>query len=93
MLKFPFLFRLILRRLAQLLPVIVLATVVVFGLIALVPGDPAITLAGENPTTERIAQIRTLYGLDKPLVVQYGNWLWRASPDEGPFGLVQGDSA
>jgi peptide/nickel transport system permease protein len=90
--KLPFLLRLILRRLAQLLPVIVLATVVVFGLIALVPGDPAITLAGENPSAKRIAEIRTLYGLDRPLVVQYGSWLWRAAQGDLAKSLLSGES-
>ena len=42
--------RLIGRRLLQILPVVVLATFVVFGLLQLVPGDIAITLAGENAT-------------------------------------------
>lgn len=90
--KLPFFLRLILRRLAQLLPVIVLATVVVFGLIALVPGDPAITLAGENPSAKRIAEVRILYGLDRPLVVQYGSWFWRAAQGDLAKSLLSGES-
>ena len=70
--------KVIARRLPQVVPVIVLATFVVFGLLSLVPGDIAVTLAGENATDARIAEIRTLYGLDQPLLVQYGQWLWRA---------------
>jgi peptide/nickel transport system permease protein len=64
------------RRLLQIVPVIVLATFVVFGLLQLVPGDIAVTLAGENATDARIAQIRQSYGLDRPFLVQYGSWLW-----------------
>jgi peptide/nickel transport system permease protein len=71
--------RLIGRRLAQIVPVIVLATFVVFGLLQLIPGDIAITLAGENATDDRIAQIRTEYGLDRPFLVQYASWLWKAA--------------
>src|SRR3954447_7905792 len=71
--------RMIGRRLAQIVPVIVLATFVVFGLLQLVPGDIAVTLAGENATDARIAQIRQTYGLDQPFLVQYGRWLWNAA--------------
>jgi peptide/nickel transport system permease protein len=74
--------RLIRRRLIQLVPVIVLATFIVFGLQQLVPGDIAVTLAGENATDARIAEIRTLYGLDQPFFAQYGHWLW---------GVLHGD--
>jgi len=66
------------RRLVQFVPVIVLATFVVFGLLKLVPGDLAATLAGEYATEERIAQIREFYGLNDPFLVQYGRWLWNA---------------
>lgn len=66
------------RRLVQVMPVIVLATFVVFGLLKLVPGDLAATLAGEYATDERVAQIRTAYGLDDPFLVQYGRWLYNA---------------
>ncbi len=65
-------------RLVQVLPVIVLATFVVFGLLHLTPGDPAMTLAGDNPSPAHIEEIRHLYGLDRPFVVQYADWLWRA---------------
>ena len=70
---------LIARRLLQIVPVIVLATFVVFGLLQLVPGDIAVTLAGDNATDARIAEIRHLYGLDRPFFVQYGAWLWKAA--------------
>ncbi|HEY7550559.1 MAG TPA: ABC transporter permease [Hyphomicrobiaceae bacterium] len=66
------------RRLWQLLPIAVFATFVVFSLLQLVPGDPAVTLAGDYASKERIEEIRTLYGLDQPLLVQYGVWLWHA---------------
>ena len=69
-------------RLWQLLPIIVFATFVVFSLLQLVPGDPALVLAGDYASRERIEEIRQLYGFDKPFVVQYGAWLWH---------VVQGD--
>jgi peptide/nickel transport system permease protein len=70
--------RLVGRRFIQIIPVIVLATFVVFGLLKLVPGDLAATLAGEYATEERVAQIRAEYGLDDPFLVQYGRWLLNA---------------
>jgi peptide/nickel transport system permease protein len=74
---------LILRRLVALIPTMLLATFAVFGLITLVPGDAAQTLAGgDNATPERIEEVRKEFGLDKPFLVQYGNWL---------KGAVQGD--
>jgi peptide/nickel transport system permease protein len=68
---------LIVRRLWQLLPIVIFATMVVFFLLQLVPGDPAVTLAGDYASVERIEEIRQLYGFDKPLIVQYGHWLWQ----------------
>lgn len=65
------------RRVWQLLPIVIFATLVVFFLLQLVPGDPAVTLAGDYASKERIEEIRHLYGFDKPLIVQYGNWLWQ----------------
>ena len=70
--------RLVGRRMLQIIPVIVLATFVVFGLLKLVPGDLAATLAGEYATEERVAQIRAEYGLNDPFLVQYGRWLLNA---------------
>jgi len=69
-------------RLLQALPIAVLATFVVYSLMQLIPGDIAVTLAGENASDERIAEIRELYRLNQPFLVQYGSWLWNA---------VQGD--
>jgi peptide/nickel transport system permease protein len=70
------------RRLLQVVPIIVFATFVVFSLLHLVPGDPALMLAGDYASKERVEEIRKLFGFDRPLVVQYGAWLWHA---------VQGD--
>lgn len=74
--------RAIQRRLVQAVPVVILATFIVFTLLKLVPGDIAVTLAGDNASEQRIAEIRALYGLDRPFLVQYLGWLGNA---------VQGD--
>jgi peptide/nickel transport system permease protein len=70
--------RMILGRLAALVPTLLLASFVVFILIQLAPGDPAMTLAGENATVERIEEIRRELGLDRPLIEQYWAWLTHA---------------
>lgn len=82
---------LIARRLLQAVPVIVLATIIVFGLLKLVPGDVAITLAGDNASDERIAEIRHIYGLDRPFLVQYGAWLWKAVHGDLSKSLISGE--
>src|SRR5690606_1186197 len=47
----------------------------VFVITRVVPGDPAAILAGDDATAEDIARLRTVYGLDRPLAVQFGIWL------------------
>lgn len=79
------------RRLLQAVPVLVLATFVVFGLLKLMPGDIAITLAGENATEQRITEIRALYGLDRPFLVQYGSWLANAVQGDLSKSLATGE--
>lgn len=70
---------LILRRVAALVPVMLLVSFVVFMLSTLIPGDAATVLAGgENATPERIAEVRAELGLDQPLLVQYWDWLSHA---------------
>jgi len=84
--------RVVRRRLLQAVPVLVLATFVVFGLLKLMPGDIAITLAGENATEQRIAEIRALYGLDRPFLVQYGSWLAHAVQGDLARSLANGEA-
>ncbi len=79
------------NRLLQIFPVIVLATFIVFGLLQLVPGDPAVTLAGDSASPQRIAEIRQIYGLDKPFLVQYGTWLGHAAQGDLSKSLLSGE--
>jgi ABC-type dipeptide/oligopeptide/nickel transport system permease component len=55
-----------LRRLAQLVPTVLGLVVVVFLVLRLAPGDPAVTALGENPTAESVARLRAQMGLDQP---------------------------
>lgn len=63
------------RRLLYVIPMLVITTMIVFSFILLIPGDPALTLLGENATPERIAQLRAQLGLDQPILIQYFDWL------------------
>lgn len=74
----------LLSRLARLVPTLILVSVATFSLTYLVPGDPAITLAGDAPTPERIAEIRADLGLDRPAVEQYFEWVRQVAV--GDFG-------
>jgi len=63
------------RRLLVTLPTLWLVTVVVFSMVRLLPGDPAETIAGLHATQESVAGLRQELGLDRPLLVQYGQFL------------------
>src|SRR5215207_6340218 len=65
--------KLILRRIILTIPMLFLVTLIVFGLTQMIPGDPAVTLAGESASLEKIDEIRDKLGLNDPVVVQYGN--------------------
>jgi peptide/nickel transport system permease protein len=65
------------RRLALLLPVLFGASLVVFLLTHLIPGDPAVALLGPEATPEVRDAFRHTYGLDQPLPAQYAKWLWQ----------------
>lgn len=68
----------VLRRLLHLVPVLLLGSAAVWAIIYAVPGDPVSVLVGENATAEQIAAATVQYGLDRPALVQYVDWLWRA---------------
>jgi ABC-type dipeptide/oligopeptide/nickel transport system permease component len=74
-----------LRRLAQLIPVLVLSSATVFLLMRLVPGDPVLMVAGENATAEVQATVRHQLGLDQPVPLQYLFWLGHIL--SGDFGV------
>ena len=70
-------------RILQVIPTVLLVSVLVFALQQLMPGDPAIVLAGEERGDPQVlAQIRAELWLDRPLVIQYLHWMG---------GVVHGD--
>jgi peptide/nickel transport system permease protein len=70
------------RRVLLFIPTLLIATVLVFALFWIVPGDPALTILaggeGDSGTVspEQLQQLRRALGLDRPLYAQYGSWLW-----------------
>ena len=72
------------RRLLATIPVLVMVAVVVFAILRLSPGDPAIIMAGDGATPERIEQIRQTMGLDKPVAKQF--FIWGGKLLQGDLG-------
>ena len=77
-------FRYLLGRLGMALLVALTVSIISFALIYM-SGDPAVALAGDNATPAVIAEIRAHYGYDRPLPVQYVDWLFHAL--RGDFGV------
>jgi peptide/nickel transport system permease protein len=72
------------RRLLGTIPVMVVVAVFIFLMLRLTPSDPAAIIAGDNATTEQVAQIRGQLGLDRPMVEQF--FIWSAKVLSGDFG-------
>src|SRR5205814_1370581 len=72
----------ILKRLVEIVPTILMITLVVFVMMRSIPGDPVVALLGDAYTEDDAVRIRQEYGLDKPIVLQYVIWLGK---------LIQGD--
>jgi hypothetical protein len=74
--------RFIIRRLVWLLVAIFGISVVVFVALRILPGDVASVMAGLNSPPERVAALRSQLGLNRPVIAQYGDWM---------FSLLHGD--
>lgn len=82
--------RLVARRLLQAVPTVLGVTFVTFVLLRLAPGDPALLLAGPRADAATIERVRESMGLDRPLLVQYGEYLGRLL--RGDFGQTASGS-
>src|SRR3546814_860404 len=73
----------LLRRIAVLIPTFIGVSIIAFSFIRMLPGDPVALLSGERVMSpERHAEISHALGFDRPIVIQYFDYLW---------GVVQGD--
>ena len=70
--------RYVLRRVATLVATLVFVSVLVFVVIRVLPGDPALIIMGTEGSPEAVARLREALGLNRPLAAQYGDWLRRA---------------
>jgi peptide/nickel transport system permease protein len=68
-------FGFLLQRLATIIPTLLFVSILVFGLQQLLPGDPAVALAGEDRDPNVVAYLREKFHLDEPLPMRYGYWL------------------
>src|ERR1700742_4870598 len=66
----------ILRRILVTIPVMAIVALFVFSLLYIAPGDPAAVIAGDQASPADVERIRQSLGLDRPFLVQFGNWLW-----------------
>jgi peptide/nickel transport system permease protein len=69
-------FAYIVRRILATIPVMAVVALFVFSLLHLSPGDPAAIIAGDTATADDILRIRQKLGLDQPLYIQFGTWVW-----------------
>jgi len=76
--------RYILRRLLTVIPVLFGLTIIVFLIMAMIPGDPATAILGAYATPENVERINRALGLDKPLFQQY--FIWLGNILQGDFG-------
>jgi peptide/nickel transport system permease protein len=75
-------FSFLVRRIALTLPVVWIVVTIVFGMIHMVPGDPVAQMLGEGASVTEVERLRHEFGLDKPILEQYGTYM---------TGLVRGD--
>ena len=73
------------RRLLEALLALLFTSVLVFSMIHMIPGDPALLVAGLEAGPEVVERIRRDLGLDRPLPIQYGSFLWNAL--QGDLGV------
>ncbi|MEO9338329.1 ABC transporter permease [Mesorhizobium sp. SB112] len=74
----------VVRRLLGAIPVLLMVSALVFTLMQLAPGDPVSMLISDEASPEDIQRVKEMWGLDRPPIVQYGNFLLNASM--GDFG-------
>jgi peptide/nickel transport system permease protein len=76
--------RLVAIRVLQAVPVILIVSVLAFLLMSLLPGDPAVVIAGDQASPEAIEKVRRSLGLDRPFLEQIGLWFLQLA--QGNFG-------
>jgi len=83
--------RFIVRRLIQVVPTLLLLSVLLFAWLRSLPGGPAAALLGDKATPEKIAELNTVLGLDQPIPLQYLRFLGRAITGDFGNSLITGE--
>jgi peptide/nickel transport system permease protein len=81
----------LIKRLAMLVPTLLIVSLVAFSLIHLVPGDPAVLLVGETQNTQLLAETRARLGLGQPLPQQFLTWLGQVAGLDFGESIVTGE--
>jgi peptide/nickel transport system permease protein len=79
------------RRSLTVIPVLLGVSILVFGFIHIIPGDPATTMLGERATPERVAEVRRELGLDRPIAEQYLIYMNKVVHGNLGVSIVRGD--
>ncbi len=80
------------KRVLWTLPTLLLVGLLVFVLMRLVPGDPALLILGDSATPEQLAGLRAQYGLDRPIPVQFGYWLAQVAGGDLGHSITSGEA-
>src|SRR5499433_3381326 len=80
----------LLRRLLEIVPTVLMITLVVFVMMRSVPGDPVVALLGDAYTEEDAVKARSEYGLDKPILLQYLIWLGKLAQGDWGTSILSG---
>lgn len=80
----------IVKRILQMIPTILVITLVVFAMMQAIPGDPIISLLGDAYDEDDAARLRQEYGLDQPVIVQYGIWLGKLAQGDWGRAIISG---
>ncbi|WP_323040182.1 ABC transporter permease [Gemmobacter sp.] len=75
----------LLRRLGAIVIVLAIVTLAVFGITMILPGNAALMILGEHASADSLAAMERQLGLDRPIWVQYGTWVWGVL--HGDFGM------
>lgn len=70
--------RYILKRVVQVIPVLIGVSLLTFLMVHLIPGDPIVVMLGDRATAENVERLRREFGFDRPLYVQYVDYVWKA---------------
>jgi len=79
------------KRFLTIVPVLIGVSLIVFSFTHLIPGDPAVAMLGERATPQRVAEVRTQLGLDKPLYTQYFIYVDKVLHGDLGASILRGD--